>query len=115
MFFVLVISGPGFFVFKEKMIMDEVTIYGLITRENPLILVIGSDEKKVMAHPNSKEIGSKIVALFKCNEDASMTSFTAGFEPTGEHYKQVREYVKMMLSVRSIPVCELNAGCVRVI
>ncbi len=90
-------------------------IYGLITKENPLILWIGTDEKEVMLHTSKKEVLGKVVALFKCSPDCSVITFT-GFEPTSEHSKQIRNYVELMLRTgNALPTCVFNKGGAKVV
>ncbi|MEK6935907.1 MAG: hypothetical protein AABW67_03900 [Nanoarchaeota archaeon] len=97
--------------------MPEQIIYGLITKENPIILVIGTNESEVM-----KRVDESAGALFKCNFDfdfdccaVTFTGLQLDFEPSKEHYEQVKNYVLLMMKIGNLPVCEMNLGCARIV
>ena len=94
--------------------MKNILLFGLITWEDPEILVIGTDREKVLSHTNQREIDGKKVALFSHNVNSEMTSFTS-FEPPPEHFRQVKDYIKIMLHAGNIPVCERNVGHAKIV
>jgi len=90
--------------------MKETMLFGLITQKDPLILVIGTDQKKIMSYSRKET-----VLFFKYAINSGMISLT-GFEPIPEHFNQVRIYIQLMLqTMNPLPVCQENVGGAKII
>lgn len=96
---------------------NEKTVYGWITKQNPFVVVIGYDEKKISGCKEQAEAqAGRKVMFFKYHGVCVSCPGESSSNYTQEHGNQISKFVQLMLATgRDFPDCVFNDENVNVV
>lgn len=92
-------------------------IYGWITKQEPLVIVIGCEEQKIKScEEQVKAQAGRKVMFFKYNQISISFPEESFSGYTQEHGNQISQFVKLILNTKNlIPNCIFNDGSIKII
>ena len=96
---------------------NETIVYGWITKEKPLIIVICNNEEKIKACKEQAEAqADREVMFFKYNGVCVSCPGESSLGYTQEHSNQITKFVKLMLNQWNVfPDCVFNDAEAKVV